>query len=171
MNVLDPLFLRDLNAFLGRAMLETYAGNGQQVPPSDTQRKPGFKELVYQEGPWLYRDSYTGFLTSAGQEVVWSYDVPVWTQSYAGGMKPGYQKAPLARDCFTFLKAALAAGEKSDAFQPRGPHTYEEFGWRYGCNWSGDITNFSGHEAINRPDQKEAIFFHRFFGGVIVHDW
>ncbi len=166
----DADWLGELNAFLGRAMIETYAGNGLAVPPQDTQRKPGFKELVYREGRWLYRDSYTGFLASAGQEVVWYNDSPVWMQSYAGGMTANHRYPKLARDCYQFLRSALATGEKGTTFQPRGPHQYEEFGWRYGCDWSGDITHFWGHEAISRPDQKEALFLHRFFGGVIMHE-
>ncbi|MBI4437385.1 hypothetical protein HY631_00315 [Candidatus Uhrbacteria bacterium] len=169
MNVLDPVFLRDLNSFLGRATLQTYAGNGLPVPPRDTQRSPGFKELVYREGSWLYRDSYTGFLTSAGQEIVCYNDVPVWSQSYAGGMRERYRDPDLARDCFRFLKDALTAGGRPHAFQPRGPRLHEESGWRYVCTWNGDITDFQGQETIRCSGSTSIIFFHRFFGGVILH--
>ena len=58
---MKPL-LKQLNRFLGKAMLETYAGDGVKVK----SQRSGFKELEYKEGDWYYRDSYTGFFRSWG---------------------------------------------------------------------------------------------------------
>ena len=63
---MDENFKKELNEFLGKAMLATYAGSG---PEADSGT--GFTELEFKEGDYLYRDSYTGFFQSWGREVVW----------------------------------------------------------------------------------------------------
>ncbi|MBI5794460.1 hypothetical protein HZA87_05295 [Candidatus Uhrbacteria bacterium] len=167
MNVLDPEFLGELSAFLKKAMRATYAGNGAPVSDPDVQR-PGFKEFVYGDGEWRYRDSYTGFLTSAGQEVVWYNDIPVWTQSYAGGMLPDYRKSELAKRCFAFLKDALVHGDKTIRFQARGPRVFQHDEWRYQCKYGeSGLVDFHGREEVSHDGRP--VFFHHFFGGVIIH--
>lgn len=156
--------LVQLNEFLGKVSLETYAGDG---PETETQR-PGFIELEYQDGDFTYRDSYTGFLTSAGQEVVWYQGRPVWTQQYGGGMEPKYQNdGAFAHQSFSFLKKALSQGEKKAAFQPRGPKEFKDGDWEYYCDWSGDITRFEGKEKILYKG--EPVFYHVFSGGRLKH--
>lgn len=67
----DP---EQLAGFLVRAKAKTYAGNGKA---SATQR-PGFRELGFSDGAWSYRDSYAGFYSATGQEVVRFKGRPVW---------------------------------------------------------------------------------------------
>src|SRR5688572_10944969 len=101
---MDTLLLEQLNQFLGKAVLSAYAGNGKRVAP----QRPGFKEFEYQEGPFYYRDSYSGFFSSIGQEAIWYNDEPLWMQSYGGGMMPEYRTdESFARQTFSFLKKAL----------------------------------------------------------------
>lgn len=73
----------ELNRFIGKATKATYAGGGGKV---DQPHRSGFNELEYLEEDWYYRDSYTGFLRSWGQEVVWYKGEPYWTCLYGGGM-------------------------------------------------------------------------------------
>jgi hypothetical protein len=80
--------LQELNQFLGKAALATYAGGGPEVDPEE----PGFKDLEFKEGKWRYKDSYTGFFQSWGREDVWHDGNPVWTQIYGGGMSNKFQK-------------------------------------------------------------------------------
>jgi len=54
---MDKKLLQELNRFLGKAAINTYAGGGQEVDPEEV----GFKELEFKEGGWYYKDSYTGF--------------------------------------------------------------------------------------------------------------
>lgn len=161
--------LKQLNRFLGKATLATYAGGGKEVDPAKpnfVSRFPGFKELEYKEKDWYYRDSYAGFFTSAGQEVVWYQGKPLWTQLYGGGMKPKHQNDPgFAHRTFNFLKKALSHGEKSQNFQPRGEKELIDADWEYQCRWKGDITNFKGNEKILYKD--EVVFTHAFFGGIL----
>ncbi|KKT87334.1 MAG: hypothetical protein A2119_01830 [Candidatus Colwellbacteria bacterium GWA2_46_10] len=154
--------LDKLNDFLGKAALATYAGGGERVQP----QRPGFYELKYREGDFYYRDSFAGYLSSHGQEVVWHKDKPVWMCSYAGGMTGSRKDDPaFADETFEFLKKAMRTGEKSKAFQPRGPKEFKDGDWEYKNDWSGGISEFKGHEEIS--NKGETVFIHDFFGGLL----
>ncbi len=155
--------LQELNQFIGKAALATYAGGGGETDP---QRK-GFRELEFKEGDWEYRDSYAGFFRSWGQEVVWHKNKPFWNQIYGGGVTEKHKSdEKFALETFTFLKKALSAGEKKDEFQPRGPKNFKDGDWEYSCDWSGDISSFKGHEKIQLKG--EVVFTHTFIGGLIL---
>ncbi|MBU0540474.1 hypothetical protein KKF59_01700 [Patescibacteria group bacterium] len=159
----DNKVLQKLNSFLGRAAGNTYAGGGQEVDPEEAR----FKELEFHEGDWHYKDSYAGFFQSWGREVVWLNKKPFWMQIYGGGMTEKFQNdIKLAHETFDFLKKALSAGEKQEAFQPRGPKNFSDDEWEYSCEWSGDITKFEGHEKI--LFKKEVVFTHDFLGGLVL---
>ena len=159
----DKQFLTDLNSFLGRAALKTYAGGGAEVDPEEA----GFKELEFRDGDWYYKDSYSGFFQSWGRETVWHEDKPVWMQIYGGGMTEKFQtNTKFAHETFDFLKKALSAGEKQNQFQPRGPQSFTDSDWKYACEWTGDITRFTGHEKI--LFKEEIVFTHDFLGGLIL---
>jgi hypothetical protein len=164
-------FLEKLNQFLGKATLSTYASGGKEADPEKpgfSSRFPGFKEFEYGEGDFYYRDSYSGFFVSSGQEAVWYKGIPVWVQSYGGGMEPKFRKdEEFAHQTFSFLKRALSSGEKVKSFQPRGKSGFKEGDWEYNCEWSGDITSFKGYEKITH--KKEVVFTHHFFGFVILY--
>lgn len=154
--------LIELNKFMGRASKATYASGGGKVEPW----RKGFKELEYRDGDWYYRDSYTGFLRSWGQEVIWYKDEPVWTCLYGGGMESKNMDANFANTTFDFLKKVLSAGDKENAFQPRGPENFQDGDWEYRCVLSGDITKFKGNESISQNNQ--IVFTHDFVGGLVI---
>lgn len=154
--------LAGLNEFLSRASQATYASGGGEV----TSWRKSFKELEYSENEWYYRDSYTGYLRSWGQEVVWRNDRPVWNCLYGGGMTEDFMNGDFADETFTFLKQALSEGNKEMAFQPRGPEEFIAGSWKYHCKLKGNITKFSGHELIEYKGK--TVFTHDFFGGVVI---
>jgi len=155
--------LQELNYFLGKASLSTYAGGGLEVDPEEL----GFKELEFKEGNWYYKDSYTGFFQSWGREVVWHKNKPFWTQIYGGGMTEDFQnETAFAHETFDFLKKSLSAGEKQKGFQPRGPKEFTTGDWKYFCEWKGNISKFEGHEKI--LFKKKIVFTHDFLGGLIL---
>lgn len=159
----DTQFLTDLNRFHGLATKATYASvKGVDIEP---QRK-GFRELEYSEGDWYYRDSYTGFLRSWGQEVIYYQNKPVWTCLYGGGMEPDNMQEPFALETFSFLKKALSSGDKTHQFQPRGPEEFNDNAWQYECDVQGDISVFDGLETITFQDV--VVFTHRFHGGLVI---
>jgi hypothetical protein len=161
--MINKKLLQELNRFLGKAAVNTYAGGGQEADPEEA----GFKELEFAEAGWYYKDSYAGFFQSWGRETVWHDQKPFWTQIYGGGMIEKFQDdANFAHETFDFLKKALSAGEKQDDFQPRGPKSFSNGEWEYFCEWHGDIARFAGSEKILY--KKEIVFTHDFLGGLIL---
>jgi len=160
---MDKDLLIQLNEFLGKASKATYAGGGGRV---EQPWRKGFIELEHTDGDWYYRDSYTGFLRSWGQEVVWYNDKPFWTCLYGGGMDEKYMDDGQAEETFSFLKKVLSAGEKETHFQPRGPKDFEDGEWQYHCDLDGTIEKFSGNETISR--RGEVVFTHDFVGGLVI---
>lgn len=154
--------LVELNDFIGKAAVATYAGGGERIKTD----KKGFIDMEYQEGDFYYLDSFAGYLASHGQETVWYKDRPVWMCSYAGGMRGGKtDDADFAHDTFEFLKKAMRSGEKSKDFQPRGPESLEDGDWEYKNDYTGDISDFKGREEIHYKG--EFVFEHNYFGGVL----
>lgn len=157
----SPLINKDqLFAFIKRADHVTYAGNGKaEIIPE----RPGFIELTYAEGDLFYRDSYTGYYRAAGITIVRFKKEPLWYTIYGGGMVPNAGEATMPT--FNFLKKALLA--PSDKFKSqRGPHIFAENDWEYTYTQDGDVSDFSGYEAITFKRKK--VFFHRVSGGIVV---
>ncbi len=155
--------LKELNRFLGKASLSTYAGGGPEVDPEG----PGFTDLEFMEGRWSYRDSYTGFSRSWGRETVWLDGKPFWSQLYGGGMAESFKHdKKFEHEVFDFLKIALSSSEKKGRFQPRGPRRLNKGDWKYACAWKGDITKFIGSEKI--LFKGKTAFTHDFLGGLII---
>jgi hypothetical protein len=152
-----------LQSFILSAMLNTYATGQGKV---DKVQRPGFIEYFYQEGDLEYRDSYSGYLRSGGQEVIRYQGQPVWVNSYGGGMTEKYMNAEFAQQTFDFLKKAMQAGKTSQGFKPRGIEVLEEGEWKYVCDWQGDVTKFKGEESIFYKGEK--VFEHDFLGGLVT---
>jgi hypothetical protein len=151
----------ELYNFILRATSATYAGSGSYEKVAE---RPGFLEMVYQDGKWHYRDSYTGFYRSSGSEVVRYHDQIVWASNYCGGMAKG--KETMAIETFHFLKKAMLAKPK-DKQSFRGPDYYQEGMYEYSYTQRGDVLSFSGYEEITKNGVP--IFSHEIIGGVIKY--
>lgn len=145
--------------FIDRAGKATWAGGGK---PEANPERPGFIELVYSEGDWIYRDSFTGFYRSRGMEVVRYKGIPVWSALYGGGMVSG--KDDLTEETFRFLKQAMSTDQEG-FISFRGPHMYSEGAWVYTYTQEGTVEEFQGFEEISHKGQ--VAFFHRMIGGMI----
>jgi len=151
--------MKNLYEFIVKASAATYAGGAK---PEKRPERSGFLELVFREGDFYYRDSYTGFCRSRGMEVVRFKGKPIWSSSYGGGMVKGKEK--LAEKTFNFLKTAMLA--KDISFQSfRGPKLLKEGDWKYQYQQSGNVEEFSGYEKIFYKNQ--LVFFHKIIGGEI----
>ena len=151
----------ELAEFLVKAKTQTYAGDGHKVEP----QRPGFKEFEFSDGDWNYRDSYAGFYSAPGQEVVRFQGEPVWTMVYSGGMRPKYQgQEDFSRQTFAFLKKALLGVGKSQPF--RGPGKFHFGGFEYLNIVEGDVTDFHGVEKIFHDGDE--VFRQNYIGGLIV---
>lgn len=150
---------QQLLSFLDKATRSTYVGGGKA---EEHPEREGFTELAYQEGNFSYRDSYTGFYLSWGEEIVRFNDKPIWTSLYGGGMVEG--KEALAEATFGFLKKAMSQREEG-FFSVRGPHLFEEEDFKHTYTQNGDYDNFSGHQEIFYKG--ELVFFHNVIGGLV----
>lgn len=152
---------KKLTSFIDKAGKATYAGGGKYEKHPE---RMGFFELVYEEAPLSYRDSYTGHSRSGGQEVVRLNGVPVWWSGYGGGMVEG--KEGLSNNTFSFLKKALLINE--DGFDSlRGPHNFTDGDWEYTYTQEGDVADFYGYEEIKYKGER--VFWHRAVGGILNH--
>lgn len=170
--------LKGMIDFIVKAKTQSYAGDGK---PVRTERR-GFKELVFKEGPWEYRDSYAGFYCAPGQEVVRFNGklVPVWVMSYSGGMTDKYLgDVDFSKRTFDFLKAALSKIQEDSPF--RGPNVFEAVDklslfntsfWYYSNESQGDVTDFRGAEKIEHSFHggivnRETVFRQEYIGGLV----
>ena len=148
-----------LKYFIQKAKMSTYvAGRRMEKLP----KRKGFIEYTYDEGEWSYRDSYAGFLHSAGMEVVRKTDVVVWSMSYAGETMT--KNKAFAREIFKFLKSALSVDNKGFV-SFRGPANLRLGDWEYIYKQSGDVKSFEGEEKIKF--EKTLVFTQKVMGGVV----
>ncbi|MBI5148258.1 hypothetical protein HZA33_01110 [Candidatus Pacearchaeota archaeon] len=156
--------LEELAGFLVRAKKATYAGDGAEVAADKVQR-PGFKELVYREGDWEYRDSYKGFYLAPGQEIVRFKGEAVWAMAYSGGMSfKDHGNLDFAKKTFAFLKKALSQVNEKMPF--RGPGNFKEGEYSYMFWIEGDIKDFHGVERISFGSRQ--VFKQHYIGGLII---
>lgn len=151
---------QQLIQFIHTASAHTYFGGGERLTQPE---RPGFTELVYQEGELHYRDSYAGYYRSRGTELVRYQNIPIWASSYGGGMVAG--KESLTKKTFQFLiSAAKHSTEYPLSF--RGPQQYLQADWQYRYTQIGDVQEFSGDEQIYF--QGQLVFYHKVIGGRII---
>lgn len=155
----------ELTEFLQNSMSNCYLGSMTRAKITERQ---GFYEMEFIDGDWSYRDSFTGFYVSTGQEIIRYKSIPVWFRNYGGGFIENYiGNLNLFSEFEKFLIETLKLGNQSSTFMPRGPKLHQHLGWKYNCEWQGDITRFEGKENIYNDDSH--IFYHNFFGGLIVN--
>ena len=152
--------LDELSKFIHKADAATYAGGGQH---EKNPERTGFDELIYSEGDFSYRDSYTGSSQSRGMTVVRYKGETVWASMYGGGIVSG--KENIDKQIICFLKKCMMAKKDFESF--RGPHNLKEGDWEYKYTQEGNIEEFSGYEEIHY--QGELVFFHRVIGGMVKH--
>ena len=150
--------------FHKQSILNCYLGDMERA---ETTERQGFYEMEHKEDDWNYRDSFTGFYVSTGQEIIRFKKQPVWFCNYGGGLIEEYWgDKDFFKELESFLQICLREGIDADKFIPRGQDSHNSDDWGYKCNWEGDISNFSGLEEISYKDK--VVFSHRFFGGKII---
>ncbi len=139
--------------FLLDAKKNTYAGDGKLSAPS----RPASKDLSFQQGDYLYLDTYLGSLDFIGEEAVWHRQQPIWAMNYYGKMM-----ADEVPDGFSHcLKSALLKAPVEAPY--RGPAHFQDGRFDYICQWEGNLDQFEGSEQI-LVDGKE-IYRLVFHGG------
>ena len=137
----------ELIEFRLKANVNTYAGFMNEVDAT----RPASHDFRYEDGDYMYHDTYVGGEEFAGEEAVWKKGVTVWAMNYIGRVLDD-------RFSGDFLKEALRAADKKMPY--RGPEIYQSGEYTYRCKVTGDFTWFQGFEEIYMNDVKvyECVF-------------
>lgn len=138
--------------FLLKAKKETYAKKQGKVASS----RPSSHDYQYQEGDYLYIDSFVGSEYFGGEECVYNQGVPLYVMNYYG---------KVLNNAFNgdFLKEALSLVDHNYLF--RGPALYINGKYTYHCSYEGDFNLFSGKEEIYYDSMK--VYVCLFHGGLV----
>ena len=130
-----------------KANVNTYAGFMNEVDAT----RPASHDFRYEDGDYMYHDTYLGGEEFAGEESVWRKGVAVWAMNYIGRVLDD-------RFSGDFLKEALRAADKKMPY--RGPEIHQSGEYTYRCKVTGDFTWFQGFEEIYLNDVKvyECVF-------------
>ncbi len=113
----------ELAEFLVHAKLATYAAGGGAHA---RLIEDGGKELLFQEGPYIYRDRYYGGEPFAGEEVVLCEGRVIWAMNYYGHLTTQEVDSSAV---YTFLRRALQRVQAGRPF--RGPEFWIDGDWEY----------------------------------------
>ena len=144
--------VEEIARFLIEAGKNTYAGFGVQ---SDSSR-PASHDFRYEQGEFLYIDSYVGGECFSGEEVVWKRNTPVFAMNYSGRT---------LEESFSgdFLKEALRQRPLNCPF--RGPAIYQSGEYTYQSRVAGDLEWFQGYEEIYHGDKR--VYECYYHGGIV----
>lgn len=145
--------LPDIRTFLVKAKQNTYAAGENEI----AHTQPDSHDFHYEEGDYLYMDTYFGGQKFIGEERVWIKDRIVWGMNYYGQSLHENFNA-------SFLKEALSHVPVSMPF--RGPEFYQNGDYIYQCQVQGDFDSFTGEERIYCRQEK--MYICSFHGGMIL---
>lgn len=145
--------LQGIRTFLVKAKQNTYAAGKNEM----TSSQPNSHDFRYEDGDYLYMDTYFGGQKFIGEERVWIKDNIVWAMNYYGqSLHENFD--------VTFLKEALSHVPVSMPF--RGPEFYQRGDYIYQCQVQGDFDSFTGEERIYCKQEK--MYICSFHGGMIL---
>ena len=138
--------------FLIRAKQSSYAGHGAETKSS----RLASHDLKYEEGNYLYYDTYLGSQNFSGEEAIWLNENPIWSMNYSGRVLGENFSGD-------FLKEALHHVPYEIPY--RGPAIYQKGDYSYHCKVDGEFVWYYGYEEIFYLDKK--IYECNFHGGVV----
>ena len=144
--------LDELIAFRLEANVNTYAAFMNETDAT----RPSSHDFRYENGRYMYHDTYVGGEEFAGEEAIWKDGNAVYAMNYMGRV---------LADGFSgnFLKEALRKADKNMPY--RGPELYQSGEYTYRCKVTGDFTWFQGCEEIYKGDLK--VYECVFHGGLL----
>ena len=144
--------VQEIIAFRLDANVNTYAAFMNET---DSTRLDSH-DFRYENGEYVYHDTYVGGEQFAGEEAIWKKGKAVYAMNYMGRVLSD-------RFSGNFLKEALRA---ADFHMPyRGPEYYQAGEYTYKCKVSGDFRWFQGNEEIYLQD--ELVYECYFHGGLL----
>ena len=144
--------LDELIAFRLEANVNTYAAFMNEVDAT----RPASHDFRYENGNYIYHDTYVGGEEFAGEESICKNGQAVYAMNYMGRvLSEGFSG--------NFLKEALRAADMKMPY--RGPELYQSGEYMYRCKVTGDFTWFQGYEEIYHIDLK--VYECVFHGGTL----
>ena len=127
--------LDQLIQFRLEANVNTYAAFMNEVQSTRIDSH----DFRYENGDYVYHDTYVGGEQFAGEEAVWKSGKSVYAMNYLGRV--------LSKEFSgNFLKDALRHADKKMPY--RGPEHYEDGEYIYKCSVNGNFEWFQGYEEI-----------------------
>lgn len=147
-----PGELEEMIQFRLKANVNTYAAFMNEV---DSTRLDSH-DFRYEEGEYVYHDTYVGGEQFAGEEAIWKNGHAVYAMNYLGRV---------LGDNFSgnFLKEALRAA--TEEYPYRGPEFYQSGEYIYKSKVTGDFSWFQGYEEIYCNEVK--VYECYFHGGTM----
>lgn len=140
--------LNELIEFRLEANVNTYAAFMNEVQSTRLDSH----DFRYQNGDYVYHDTYVGGEQFAGEEAVWKGGKSLYAMNYMGRV--------LGKDFNgNFLKDALRHADKKMPY--RGPEYYQDGEYLYKSSVNGDFSWFQGYEEIFcRGEKVYECYFH-----------
>lgn len=111
----------------------------------------------------IYHDTYFGGTKFMGEEVIYTSDnIPIWGMNYYG-ITLNENLSEEAID--NALRPALMQVGQDDILPIRGPKEYQNNGYKYTFQVTGDLDYFEGAETISKNG--ENIYLLKCHGGTI----
>ncbi|MBQ1643478.1 MAG: helix-turn-helix transcriptional regulator [Treponema sp.] len=143
--------LDQLIQFRLEANVNTYAAFMNEVASTRLDSH----DFRYENGDYVYHDTYVGGEQFAGEEAVWKSGKSVYAMNYLGRV--------LSKEFSgNFLKDALRHADKKMPY--RGPEHYEDGEYIYKCSVNGNFEWFQGYEEIFWREKK--VYECYFHGGL-----
>ena len=143
--------LDQLIQFRLEANVNTYAAFMNEVASTRLDSH----DFRYQNGDYVYHDTYVGGEQFAGEEAVWKSGKSVYAMNYLGRV--------LSKEFSgNFLKDALRHADKKMPY--RGTEHYEDGEYIYKCSVNGNFEWFQGYEEIFWREKK--VYECYFHGGL-----
>jgi len=148
---------KELCQFLVKAKTVTYAAGdfASKVVNDDKSTT-----MIFEDGDWKYHDNYFGGEPYGGREVAFYKGQPIYMMVYYGLV---HESVVDIKQIYKILMNALKLIPENRPY--RGPEKYQEGGFEYLNNISGEIEDFSGEEVINKNGQE--IYRAKYIGGFV----
>jgi hypothetical protein len=148
---------KELSNFLVKAKFATYASGDENMKIVNSDKST---TIVFEDGDWEYHDNYFGGEPYGGREVVFYKDLPVYMMVYYGKV---YSDVENIGEVYQVLMNALKLISADAPY--RGPKEYVEGNMIYTNKYTGDVTYFSGSEAITKDGN--VIYEASYIGGLV----
>lgn len=136
-----------------KANVNTYAAFMNEV---DSTRLDSH-DFRYEEGQYVYHDTYVGGEQFAGEEAIWKEGKAVYAMNYLGRVLGENFSG-------NFLKKALRQATHDMPY--RGPEFYQSGEYIYKCKVTGDFHWYQGYEEIYCNNEK--VYECYFHGGLMI---